>query len=179
MEQKQHRRRASEHPPSRTNKPYKRRASCHPSVASVVSLTAHEPISNYINGVEHITFLYSHERLVKEYTVRADVNSVDLDSIPESFKMRNTIYPRANVERSQYDGNRWEYETTCNSLGWKLCWLNKEQLCGRRGLIQRTVDSYRNRHAEMRSRRVTRQEKVANGTLRKRKSRKLDVPPLL
>lgn len=82
------------------------------------------------------------------------------------------IYPRANVDKSEYDGNRWDYETTCNQLGWKLCWLNKDQLFGRRGLIQRTVDSYRNRHAEMRSRRVTRQEKVANGTLRKRRSKK-------
>jgi hypothetical protein len=82
------------------------------------------------------------------------------------------IYPRANVSRSEYDGNRWDYETTCNQLGWKLCWLNKDQLFGRRGLIQRAVDSYRNRHAEMRSRRVTRQEKVANGTLRKRRSKK-------
>lgn len=76
------------------------------------------------------------------------------------------------MSREEYDGNRWEYETSCNKLGWELCWLNQEQLCGRRGLIQRAVDSYRNRHAEMRSRRVTRQEKVANGTLRKRRAKK-------
>ncbi|CAO3597363.1 unnamed protein product [Absidia cylindrospora] len=176
-----YRRRASDHPTtpaSRVQKPSRRRASCHPSVASVVSLTAHEPVSNYINGIEHITFLYSHERMVKEYTVRADVTNVDLNAIPMVFKAQNTIYPRANVEKSKYDGNRWEYETTCNALGWKLCWLNQEQLCGRRGLIQRAVDSYRNRHTEMRSRRVTRQEKVANGTLRKRKSKKSILSPL-
>lgn len=83
------------------------------------------------------------------------------------------------MEKSKYDGNRWEYETTCNTLGWKLCWLNQEELCGRRGLIQRAVDSYRNRHTEMRSRRVTRQEKVANGTLRKRKSKKFVLSPVL
>jgi hypothetical protein len=76
------------------------------------------------------------------------------------------------VSREDYDGNRWEYETSCNKLGWQLCWLNQDQLSGRRGLIQRAVDSYRNRHAEMRSRRVTRQEKVANGTLRKRRAKK-------
>lgn len=155
-----------------TTRTYRRRASSHPSVASVVSLTAHEPVAHIIDGIEYITFLYSHDRLVKEYTVRTDVDSVPLEEIPMVFRVQNAIYPRANVPRHEYDGNRWEYETTCNKLGWELCWLNSEQLCGRRGLIQRAVDAYRNRHAEMRSRRVTRQEKVANGTLRKRRAKK-------
>ncbi|GAN08866.1 hypothetical protein MAM1_0228c08383 [Mucor ambiguus] len=155
--------------PTRT---YRRRASSHPSVASVVSLSAHEPVARIIDGVEYITFLYSHDRLVKEYTVQTNVDTVNLDDIPAGFRVQNAIYPRANVSREEYDGNRWEYETSCNKLGWELCWLNQEQLCGRRGLIQRAVDSYRNRHAEMRSRRVTRQEKVANGTLRKRRAKK-------
>lgn len=155
--------------PART---YRRRASSHPSVASVVSLSAHEPVAHIIDGIEYITFLYSHDRLVKEYTVRTDVQHVNLEEIPAGFCVQNAIYPRANVARHEYDGNRWEYETSCNKLGWELCWLNQEQLCGRRGLIQRAVDSYRNRHAEMRSRRVTRQEKVANGTLRKRRAKK-------
>jgi hypothetical protein len=158
--------------PTRT---YRRRASSHPSVASVVSLSAHEPVTRYIDGIEHITFLYSHERQVREYTVRTDVQSVNLSDISIDFRAQNAIYPRANVSKEEYDGNRWEYETSCNRLGWELCWLNKNQLCGRRGLIQRAVDSYRNRHAEMRSRRVTRQEKVANGTLRKRRVKKSSV----
>lgn len=160
---------SSDGTPTRT---YRRRASSHLSVASVVSLSAHEPVAHTIDGIEHITFLYSHDRLVKEYTVRTDVDSVPLQDIPLAFRVQNAIYPRANVSREEYDGNRWEYETSCNKLGWELCWLNQEQLCGRRGLIQRAVDSYRNRHAEMRSRRVTRQEKVANGTLRKRRAKK-------
>ncbi|ORX53584.1 hypothetical protein DM01DRAFT_1407734 [Hesseltinella vesiculosa] len=166
-----HQRRRSDQPfqPKRQNAT-RRRAS---SVASVVSLTAHEPVAHLIDGIEHITFLYSHDRLVKEYTVRTDVNSVSMDDIPIDFRLQNAIYPRANVDREEYDGNRWNYETSCNDLGWKLCWLNREQLFGKRGLIQRAVDSYRNRHAELRSRRVTRQEKVANGTLRKRRSKKL------
>jgi hypothetical protein len=56
-------------------------------------------------------------------------------------------------------------------LGWKLAWLNNEEIAGKRGLIQRAVDSYRNRYPSMRSRRVARQEKLMNGTLRKRKNR--------
>ncbi|KAI8391666.1 uncharacterized protein BYT42DRAFT_557648 [Radiomyces spectabilis] len=150
----------------------RRRAASHPYVASVVSLTAHEPVAKVIDGIEYISFLYSHDRLVKEYTVRTDIENVPLDDIPIGFRDQNAIYPRANVERKDYEGNRWNYETSCNTLGWKLCWLNQDQLCGRRGLIQRAVDSYRNRHENMRSRRVTRQEKVANGTLRKRRAKK-------
>lgn len=56
-------------------------------------------------------------------------------------------------------------------LGWKLAWLNASEIAGKRGLIQRAVDSYRNRYPSMRSRRVARQEKLLNGTLRKRKHR--------
>ncbi|RCH94969.1 hypothetical protein CU098_010379 [Rhizopus stolonifer] len=168
---------SAEHRPHK-QRVHGKRSSSQPSVASVVSLTAHEPVSKIIHGIEHITFLYSHDRLVKEYTVRTDVDSVDLDDIAMEFRIQNAIYPRANVDRSEYDGNRWDYETTCNQLGWKICWLNKEQLFGRRGLIQRAVDSYRNRHADMRSRRVARQEKVANGTLRKRRSKKFSTPHL-
>lgn len=81
------------------------------------------------------------------------------------------VYPRANLPRETYQGNRWAYETECNLLGWKLAWLNQHEISGKRGLIQRAVDSYRNRYPSMRSRRVARQEKLANGTLRKRKNR--------
>lgn len=81
------------------------------------------------------------------------------------------------MQKDQYNGNRWAYETECNILGWKLAWLNQEEIAGKRGLIQRAVDSYRNRYPSMRSRRVARQEKLMNGTLRKRKSRQIEPLP--
>lgn len=87
------------------------------------------------------------------------------------FPQWTQVYPRANLPREQYQGNRWNYETECNVLGWKLAWLNSNEISGKRGLIQRAVDSYRNRYPSMRSRRVARQEKLMNGTLRKRKHR--------
>ena len=74
--------------PTRT---YRRRASSHPSVASVVSLSAHEPVTRIIDGIEHITFLYSHDRLVKEYTVQTNVDSVNLDDIPVGFRVQNAV----------------------------------------------------------------------------------------
>lgn len=70
---------------------YGRRASSHPSVASVVSLTAHEPVSKIVDGIEYITFLYSHDRLVKEYTVRTDVDHVNLDDISMDFRTQNAV----------------------------------------------------------------------------------------
>lgn len=80
------------------------------------------------------------------------------------------VYPRANLPKECYRGNRWAYETECNVLGWKLAWLNAAEISGKRGLIQRAVDSYRNRNPSMRSRRVARQEKLLKGTLRRRKN---------
>lgn len=52
-----------------------------------------------------------------------------------------------------------------------MAYLNSTEIAGKRGLIQRAVDSYRNRYPSMRSRRVARQEKLMKGTLRKRKNR--------
>lgn len=74
--------------PART---YRRRTSSQPSVASVVSLSAHEPVAHSINGIEHITFLYSHDRLVKEYTVRTDAANCPLEDIPLDFRMVNAV----------------------------------------------------------------------------------------
>ncbi|CEJ02425.1 hypothetical protein RMCBS344292_16431 [Rhizopus microsporus] len=129
-------------------------------------------------GIEWISFVCSHNRTVKRYSIRIDIHHVpDLDIMDEKFKNENCIYPRANVQKDQYNGNRWAYETECNILGWKLAWLNQEEIAGKRGLIQRAVDSYRNRYPSMRSRRVARQEKLMNGTLRKRKSRQIEPLP--
>lgn len=57
-----------------------------------------------------------------------------------------------------------------------MAYLNSTEIAGKRGLIQRAVDSYRNRYPSMRSRRVARQEKLMKGTLRKRKQRESEEP---
>jgi hypothetical protein len=74
-----------------SHRTYNRRSSSNPSVASVVSLTAHEPVSKVIDGVEHITFLYSHDRLVKEYTIRTDIDHVNLNDIAMDFRIQNAV----------------------------------------------------------------------------------------
>ncbi|KAL8672988.1 MAG: hypothetical protein Q9168_002582 [Polycauliona sp. 1 TL-2023] len=113
------------------------------------------------NGVQWIAFEYSRDRVKMEYTIRCDVESVNVDQLGEDSKTENCVYPRANCNKDQYRGNRLNYETECNTVGWALAELNP-CLRGKRGLIQRAVDSWRNSNQDprLRSRRVRRQAKI-------------------
>lgn len=115
------------------------------------------------NGVMWIAFEYSRDRVKMEYTIRCDVESVDTSTLTPEFKSENCVYPRACVPRDQYKGNRLNYETECNQVGWALADLNP-CLRSKRGLIQRAVDSWRNSNQDprLRSRRVRRQAKLVN-----------------
>ncbi|ETI23847.1 hypothetical protein G647_05654 [Cladophialophora carrionii CBS 160.54] len=115
------------------------------------------------NGVQWIAFEYSRDRVKMEYTIRCDVESVDANALSQEFKSENCVYPRACVPKEQYKGNRLNYETDCNQVGWALAQLNP-CLRGKRGLIQRAVDSWRNSNQDprLRSRRVRRQAKMNN-----------------
>lgn len=113
------------------------------------------------NGVQWIAFEYSRDRVKMEYTIRCDVESVNVDELPQDFKTENCVYPRACCAKDQYRGNRLQYETECNTVGWALAQLNAP-LRGKRGLIQRAVDSWRNSNQDprLRSRRVRRMAKM-------------------
>ncbi|KAL1971000.1 hypothetical protein VTN77DRAFT_2834 [Rasamsonia byssochlamydoides] len=113
------------------------------------------------NGVQWIAFEYSRDRVKMEYTIRCDVESVNVDDLSQEFKTENCVYPRACCSKEQYRGNRLVYETECNAVGWALAQLNPP-LRGKRGLIQRAVDSWRNSNADprLRSRRVRRMAKM-------------------
>ena len=115
------------------------------------------------NGVQWIAFEYSRDRVKMEYTIRCDVESIDVNSLPQDFKTENCVYPRACCPKDQYKGNRLHYETECNTVGWALAQLNP-CLRGKRGLIQRAVDSWRNSNQDprLRSRRVRRMAKITN-----------------
>ena len=112
------------------------------------------------NGVQWISFEYSKDRVKLEYLIRCDVESVNVDELPQDFKSENCVYPRACCNKDQYKGNRLQYETECNTVGWALAQLNTV-LRGKRGLIQRAVDSWRNSNQDpkLRSRRVRREAK--------------------
>ncbi|KAH8816924.1 hypothetical protein F5884DRAFT_239537 [Xylogone sp. PMI_703] len=115
------------------------------------------------NGVQWIAFEYSRDRVKMEYTIRCDVESVNVDNLSPEFKTENCVYPRACCSKDQYRGNRLVYETECNTVGWALAELNP-CLRGKRGLIQRAVDSWRNSNQDprLRSRRVRRMAKLNN-----------------
>ncbi len=113
------------------------------------------------NGVQWIAFEYSRDRVKMEYTIRCDVESVNVEGLGAEFKTENCVYPRACCPKEQYRGNRLIYETDCNTVGWALAELNPP-LRGKRGLIQRAVDSWRNSNQDsrLRSRRVRRMAKM-------------------
>ncbi|KAF7680997.1 hypothetical protein TCON_2390 [Astathelohania contejeani] len=149
----------------------------------IVNLPASQPYIRIVDGEERLCFKYNTkvsecalnamprtELEEHEFVVRYDLESVDLSKINEKFKMDNCIYPRANCPEDQYTGNRWHYETECNRLAWQFVSLNPVLLYGKKGLIQRAVDSYRNINKQSRSRRVMRQEKMTSGSFRRRHS---------
>jgi hypothetical protein len=158
--------------------PRKRRSSTSESVSDIqkprssggqfMNLPASAPQVELRDGLEYLLFTYSTKGHIQEYCIRIDVDQINLDDIPDDFKSENCVYPRALVPREAYVGNRYEYETIVNEVAWKLTWMNPTILSGKRGLVQRAVDSYRNRNSESRSRRVLRQEKLSHGTLRRR-----------
>lgn len=113
------------------------------------------------DGVQWIAFEYSRDRVKMEYTIRCDVESVNVESLGQDFKTENCVYPRACCSKDQYRGNRLNYESECNTVGWALAELN-HCLRGKRGLIQRAVDSWRNSNQDprLRSRRVRRMAKI-------------------
>lgn len=113
------------------------------------------------NGVQWIAFEYSRDRVKMEYTIRCDVESINTDSLPTDFRTENCVYPRACCGKDNYKGNRLQYENECNTVGWALAQLNA-CLRGKRGLIQRAVDSWRNSNQDqrLRSRRVRRMAKL-------------------
>ncbi|KAJ5647163.1 hypothetical protein N7490_003535 [Penicillium lividum] len=114
------------------------------------------------NGVQWIAFEYFRDRVRMEYTIRCDVESVDVESLSHSFKIENCVYPRAYPLTEPYRGNLLAYETSCNTFGWALAELNSA-LRGNRGLIQRAVDSWWNSDQDpwLRSRQVDRQAKIS------------------
>ncbi|KAJ2649283.1 hypothetical protein IWW40_003271 [Coemansia sp. RSA 1250] len=112
------------------------------------------------DGIPWLSFVYAQKGKPKRHRIRIDIDRAPQSAIPASFQHNNCVYPRANCTRQAYAGNRWNYETECNKLGWKLAFLNQELLTGRRGLLQTAVNNYRSAVAGRKSRRVTRMEKA-------------------
>lgn len=140
----------------------------------IVNLPASQPYVRMVDGEERLCFKYNTKISEKalnamprtdlednEFCVRFDLDSVDVNKLNDKFKMDNCVYPRANVPFEMYTGNRWEYETECNTLAWQFVSLNPILLYGKKGLIQRAVDSYRNINKQSRGRRIVKQDHLS------------------
>ena len=112
------------------------------------------------DGQQVIQFEYSRDRVKVMYDINCNIESVDTSKLQSEFKETNAVYPKARV-KEVYKGNRWEYEARCNEIGWALAELNPS-IRGKRGVIQRAVDSLRNcsKDPQQRSRRVRRLQKI-------------------
>lgn len=51
----------------------------------------HEPMVEIRDGVEWVSFLYSHNRVLKRYTIRTDIQNVHLDRLEDQFKLDNCV----------------------------------------------------------------------------------------
>lgn len=111
-------------------------------------------------GPKTLTIPYTDkDGLQQKVKIRVDVEVVDVEEIDMEFRRNNCVYPAALNDRGAYmpgDG-RWEYETACNELAWKLAWINSAKISGRRNLLQKAVDAYQTRiEASERARRSMR-----------------------
>ncbi|KAJ2832336.1 hypothetical protein GGI24_001274 [Coemansia furcata] len=78
--------------------------------------------------------------------INIDLGTVSSVAADTRFKNDHAVFPRAlNTSRSRYGAlqGRWEFEIACNELAWRLAWLNKGRLRGRKPLIQKCLDAYR------------------------------------
>lgn len=124
-----------------------------PQSSSLYSQSAYSSSSPCLT--DYISFEYSKNRTKTQYKILSQIHSVNLSDLSAEFKKDNCIYPRAAVPKEQYQGNRHQYETECNHIGWALAQLNPS-IRKKRGVIQRAVDSWRNTNPnpKFRSRRV-------------------------
>lgn len=149
----------------------------------VVNLPASQPYVRVVDGEERLCFKYNtkvsesamsamprSELEDHEFCVRFDLDSVDILKLSEKFKADNVIYPRANIPKEHYTGNRWQYETECNKLAWQFVSLNHVLLYGKKGLIQRAVDSYRKYNKQSRNRKIIKENDLPEGMVKRKHS---------
>jgi len=152
-----------------------------PSNRKIVNLPASPPYVRFVDGEERLCFKYvtkvsesARDAMPKadlednEFCVRFDLDSVDIGKLNEKFKADNCVYPRANLPNEMYTGNRWGFETECNRLAWQFVSLNPVLLYGKKGLIQRAVDSYRTINKQSRNKKVIREDRFPNDIEKRR-----------
>lgn len=52
---------------------------------------ANEPTAEMKDGVEWVSFVYSHNRTLKRYSIRTDIQNVKMDAVDDKFKTDNCV----------------------------------------------------------------------------------------
>lgn len=50
-----------------------------------------DPVAEIKNGIEWVSFVYSHNRVLKRYSIRTDIQNVQLNEVDEKFKAENCV----------------------------------------------------------------------------------------
>lgn len=60
-------------------------------IATKPSTTPNEPVTEMRDGIEWVSFVYSHNRTLKRYSIRTDLLQVDTLIIDDKFKSENCV----------------------------------------------------------------------------------------
>ena len=55
------------------------------------TVSHHEPVTENRDGVEWVSFVYSHHRILRRYCIRTDLDKVDISQLDEKFKRDNCV----------------------------------------------------------------------------------------
>lgn len=68
------------------------------------NVTSNDPIAEVKDGVEWVSFVYSHNRTLKRYSIRTDIQKVALDVVDDKFKAENCVSKKKKKIRHR---RRW------------------------------------------------------------------------
>ena len=66
-------------------------SACTKSDVAIAPTVRQEPVAEVRDGVEWVSFVYSHNRTLKRYNIRTDIHTVDLQAIDQKFKEDNCV----------------------------------------------------------------------------------------
>lgn len=61
------------------------------TTASAAPATNNDPVAEVKDGVEWVSFVYSHNRTLKRYSIRTDIQNVVLEAVDDKFKAENCV----------------------------------------------------------------------------------------
>jgi hypothetical protein len=61
------------------------------TTAPTTPVTSNDPIAEVKDGIEWVSFVYSHNRTLKRYSIRTDIQNVALDVVDDKFKAENCV----------------------------------------------------------------------------------------